>query len=219
MPRIGAMKSQTFPAEGSRAVALLDGVERLSVLALYCWLIGRMVSNSLTGGITASLFLLPSEGLVVIFMLIRRQANDLSGHPREWLFAFLATCTPLLVSPGVDRPLVPVPLAATLLVMGLLVQLHAKITLGRSFGCIPANRGLKLSGPYRFVRHPIYAGYLLSHAAFLAMNPTLWNLIVYSCCYSVQIPRLLAEERLLSRDLRYREYQQVVRYRLVPGVF
>jgi protein-S-isoprenylcysteine O-methyltransferase Ste14 len=103
--------------------------------------------------------------------------------------------------------------------MGLLVQLHAKLTLGRSIGCIPANRGLKLAGPYRFVRHPMYAGYLLSHLAFLAMNPTAWNLAVYALCYGVQVPRLMAEERLLGGDPRYREYQAAVRYRLIPGLF
>ena len=94
--------------------------------------------------------------------------------------------------------------------MGMVVQLHAKITLGRSFGCVPAHRGLKLSGPYRFVRHPMYAGYLLSHLAFLAMNLTPWNIAVYALCYSLQLPRLLAEERLLSRDRCYRDYRAAV---------
>jgi protein-S-isoprenylcysteine O-methyltransferase Ste14 len=65
----------------------------------------------------------------------------------------------------------------------------------------------------------MYAGYLLSHMAFLAMNPTLCNLAIYVVCYGLQIPRLLAEERLLARDQRYRAYLTVVRYRLIPGVF
>jgi hypothetical protein len=43
--------------------------------------------------------------------------------------------------------------------------------------------------------------------------------LVYVICYSVQIPRILTEERLLGQDPRYREYQTVVRYRLIPGVF
>jgi protein-S-isoprenylcysteine O-methyltransferase Ste14 len=65
----------------------------------------------------------------------------------------------------------------------------------------------------------MYAGYLISHLAFLALNPTPWNLLVYALCYAVQIPRLLAEERLLSADPDYRAYQTQVHYRLVPGVF
>jgi len=91
--------------------------------------------------------------------------------------------------------------------------------LGRSFGVVPAHRGLKLAGPYRFVRHPMYAGYLLSHLAFLTMNCTWWNVGVYAVLYGLQVPRLLAEERLLDTDLRYRAYRTKVRYRLIPGIF
>jgi protein-S-isoprenylcysteine O-methyltransferase Ste14 len=91
--------------------------------------------------------------------------------------------------------------------------------LGRSFGLLPANRGLILRGPYRLVRHPMYFGYLLVHVGFLLLNPSLWNLMVYVAAYACQVPRLLVEERLLARDKSYAEYQQQVRYRLIPGVF
>ena len=127
---------------------------------------------------------------------------------------------PLLVQPGLGQPLLPVAVGAVLLLMGMIVQVHAKLVLGRSLGCVPANRGLKLSGPYRFVRHPMYTGYFLSHMAFLAMNPLAWNLVlVASGATLLQVPRLLAEERLLSQEDRYADYMRAVRYRLIPGVF
>jgi protein-S-isoprenylcysteine O-methyltransferase Ste14 len=65
----------------------------------------------------------------------------------------------------------------------------------------------------------MYAGYMLSHVAFALMNPTWWNLAMYLTCDALQIPRLLAEERLLGRDEAYRRYQSLVTYRLLPGVF
>lgn len=65
----------------------------------------------------------------------------------------------------------------------------------------------------------MYAGYMLGHAGFLLMNPSAWNLAVYLVSDAIQIPRLLAEERLLSEDPAYRAYRSVVRWRLVPGVF
>jgi protein-S-isoprenylcysteine O-methyltransferase Ste14 len=191
----------------------------LFVLGLYGWLVARLVGSYWANGGIANLLVLPSEGLVVFFVLVRRRAREVSRRPWEWLLAMLATCSPMLVSTGVGNALVPATLGAAILIMGMLVQLHAKLTLGRSFGCVPAHRGLKLRGPYRFVRHPMYAGYLLSHLAFLLMNPTPWNLAVYTLAYVLQVPRLLAEERLLARDPCYTDYQASVRYRLIPGVF
>jgi protein-S-isoprenylcysteine O-methyltransferase Ste14 len=189
------------------------------LLGFYGWLVARLLIGYWSNGGVASLLLLPSEGLVVFFILFRRRASELSKRPAEWLLALAATCSPMLVSTGVGDALVPATVGAAILLLGMLVQLHAKLTLGRSLGCVPAHRGLKLSGPYRFVRHPMYAGYLVSHLAFLLMNPTWWNLAVYAFCYALQIPRLLAEERLLARDTHYRDYQAAVRYRLIPGVF
>jgi protein-S-isoprenylcysteine O-methyltransferase Ste14 len=198
---------------------LLDWGERTAILALYGWLVARMVASYLSHGALIDLLLLPSEGLVVLLILVRRDASVISRRPADWMLGFSATSAALLVYPGVGRPLVPVTLAATMLLMGLLVQVHAKLVLGRSFGCVPANRGLKFAGPYRYVRHPMYLGYLISHVAFFSANPTVWNLGVYLLCYGLQVPRLLAEERLLSQDPRYLDYMSRVRYRLIPRVF
>lgn len=222
MSVLGTSMETILPASAGRhgtTDRVLDGAERLLVLALYGWLVARLVIGYGHDGRLANLLLLPSEGLVVVFMLLRRRASEISRHPGEWLLAIAATCIPMLVTPGVGNSPIPPAVGATVLLMGLLVQVHAKVTLGRSIGCIPANRGLKLAGPYRFVRHPMYAGYLLSHMAFLAMNPTPWNLALYAACYGLQVPRLLAEERLLGRDARYREYQADVRHRIIPGIF
>jgi protein-S-isoprenylcysteine O-methyltransferase Ste14 len=65
----------------------------------------------------------------------------------------------------------------------------------------------------------MYAGYMLTHLAFFLLNPTIWNLTMYVLCDSLQIPRLLAEERLLRQDPKYQDYMATVRYRLMPGVF
>jgi len=197
----------------------IDWFERGAILALYAWLALRIVGGFVTQGGIGNLLLLASEGLVVFFILIRRTTSDVSLRAGDWLLAFSATAAALAVQPGSRSPLLPPFLLATLLLMGIFVQVHAKLVLARSFGCVPANRGLKFAGPYRYVRYPMYLGYLLSHVAFLLMNPTGWNLGVYVLCYALQVPRLLAEERLLREDAEYRDYMAAVRYRLIPGVF
>jgi protein-S-isoprenylcysteine O-methyltransferase Ste14 len=197
----------------------LDWIEGVIVLALYAWFVSRIVSSYLLVGGMVNLLLLLSEGLVVFFMLIRRRATTISRHTSDWLAALAATCGSLLVFPVADRALVPLQFAAAVAVAGMLIQIVAKITLGRSIGSIPAQRKLKLSGPYRYLRHPMYAGYILSELAFLAVNPSLWNAGVYALAWGLQLYRVRAEERLLSCDPRYEHYCSLVRYRLIPGLF
>lgn len=195
-----------------------DFAERTIIVVLYAWLCVRLGASFHATHQLGSLLILVSEGLVLLFLLVRRGAQELSLAPREWALALLASAAPLVVHPG-GHPLVPSLAGASLIVMGILVQLHGKLTLGRSFGCVPAHRGLKLDGPYRLVRHPIYAGYLISHTGFVLLNPTWWNLAAYVVCYALQIPRLIAEERFLAHDAAYAAYLERVRWRLVPGVF
>src|ERR1700682_5194874 len=59
-------------------------------------------------------------------------------------------------------PPLPTLFCGLLITAGVLLQIYAKLTLRRSFGIIAANRGVMTSGPYRVVRHPMYAAYLLS---------------------------------------------------------
>lgn len=209
-------------AAKTRSVRLghvLDWTERVLLLMLCAWLVFRILSAWMTHGGIANLILLPSEGVVVFFVLIRRGTDSISRRPHDWMLAFLGSVAPLLVFPGVGHGLAPPVVAAILMIMGMFVQLHAKLSLGRSFGLVAANRGLKFSGPYQYVRHPMYMGYWLTHVGFFLMNPTSWNLGVYVLGYAAQIWRLLVEERLLEEDPRYAEYMTRVRYRLLPGVF
>lgn len=205
---------------GGTLPTVLDWGERVVLVLLYAWLTARIVATLFTGqGHAVNLLLLLSEGSVLVFVLFRRRATHISRRPVDWLLAWSAVMAPLLVYPDSARALVPSIVGAAPMLLGLAIQVNAKMILGRSFGCVAANRGLKFSGPYRRVRHPIYLGYLLVHLGFLLINPTLWNLSVYALCYTLQIPRLLAEERLLSQDETYRQYMEQVRFRLIPKVF
>ena len=101
----------------------------------------------------------------------------------------------------------------------MLTHIGAKLSLQRSFGLVAANRGVKVSGMYVFVRHPMYAGYMMTHIGFFLFAPTLQNFAVYAATWTLLIMRVFAEERILSQDVTYREFQSRVPYRLLPGVF
>jgi protein-S-isoprenylcysteine O-methyltransferase Ste14 len=72
---------------------------------------------------------------------------------------------------------------------------------------------------YRFVRHPIYLGYLLTHIGFVAANLADWNLCILAAADIALMMRAVREERTLAQDPEYRDYMQRVRWRIIPGVF
>ena len=199
---------------------VLDLIER-AVIAIFfsamAW--SFLVSWQQTGNIV-SLILLLSESSVVLFIVIRRSTGDVSVKPIDWLVAVLGTTAPLLVRPtGGGDALASLYVCVPLMLTGLALQIAAKLTLRRSFGVVAANRGVKVTGPYRLVRHPMYAGYLMTQLAFLLINPSAWNLAVYSFATALQIGRIMAEEQVLGSDPSYRAFAAVVPSRLVPRVF
>jgi protein-S-isoprenylcysteine O-methyltransferase Ste14 len=126
---------------------------------------------------------------------------------------------PLLVRAGGDASSVPDVVTAAASAIGLVIVTAGKLSLGRSFGLVPANRGVVGRGMYGFVRHPIYAGYLLTHLAFAIAMPQPWNIAVIVLADSALVARALREERLLGADDAYRSYCQRVVWHFVPGVF
>jgi len=76
------------------------------------------------------------------------------------------------------------------------------------------------SGPYRFVRHPGYAGNLLALFGIVLALGSLWTLIPATVATVIGVIRTGLEDRTLQEELPgYREYAQRVRYRLFPGIY
>lgn len=103
--------------------------------------------------------------------------------------------------------------------VGAAGALWSLLALGRSFGLVAANRGLQTQGPYKLVRHPLYAFYFLVWAGYLLESPTARNIAIFSLAAVCQFVRIHREETFLSRDPAYRAYCSVVRYRLLPRVY
>lgn len=215
----------TLPAPFDLAPARLDG-ERLAdiasravVVVLFSMMAIRFGADFLATGRVTGLLLLVSEMLVVVLTVIRRSAAavDRSMHAR--LLTALSMLGPPLLQPAHVAALLPQSLTVAASAAGLAIVIAGKITLGRSFGLMPANRGVVSSGVYRIVRHPIYLGYLVTHVAFLAATPSAWNIAALFAADSALLARAVCEEKTLSGDERYRAYQQTVRWRVCPGVF
>src|ERR1700730_14979496 len=75
------------------------------------------------------------------------------------------------------------------------------------------------TGPYALVRHPMYAGALVMLLGIPISLCSWWGVLVIAVIMPALIWRLFDEEKFLTRNLPgYREYQNKVRYRLIPGV-
>lgn len=204
---------------GFSFLLLLDMFERIALTLIFVFMAVNFAHAWMLGANYSSALILLSEAVIILFIVCRRVTEVVSLRPFDWILAFVGTASPLLVQPTLGDGLVPIYLCTLLMIAGLSIQFAAKLTLRRSFGAVAANRGVKVSGPYRFVRHPMYAGYLLLHIGFLLANPTWWNAIIYLICQVAQVGRIMAEERLLGQDAKYRAFAEQVRYRLIPGIF
>ena len=205
-------------AAQARRERLGDLFARAGISALFVLLaisIGREFAE--TGHLTG-LLLLVSEALVVLLTVVRRRATVVD---RTWAARMIATIS--IVGVPFIRPtgggLAPDAATAVLSAVGLLIVIAGKVTLGRSFGLMPANRGIVCRGIYRWLRHPIYAGYMITHAAFLVAHPSGWNLAVLAVSDAALLVRSIYEEKTLSMDPKYAEYMTRVRWRVAPGMF
>jgi protein-S-isoprenylcysteine O-methyltransferase Ste14 len=76
------------------------------------------------------------------------------------------------------------------------------------------------SGPYRFVRHPGYVGFILQSVGTALLLGSLWALIRGLVAAILMVIRTGLEDRMLRAELPgYQEYAHQVRYRLVPGAW
>ena len=76
------------------------------------------------------------------------------------------------------------------------------------------------SGPYRFVRHPMYVGLILLHVSIALVLGSMWTLALAALITILFLWRTALEDRTLRRELSgYEEYTHVTRYRLMPGIW
>lgn len=163
------------------------------------------------------LFIVAVETLFAVFFVVRRRASATSSGLVASLSTILGTLLPLLLRPvpGADDLLA----AQLVQVAGGVLGVSGILSLNRSVGLLPANRGVRSGGAYRLVRHPLYASYLVSHLGYVASNFGAWNVAVTIAALCAQLVRIRGEERLLSTDPAYVAYRARTRWRLVPFVY
>ncbi len=157
--------------------------------------------------------------ILVVTMVIRRPPKRVTPNPLYWLLAFVASYWLILILGLLQkgRPLAANWITDSIAVLGLLIVVWARLSLGRNIGFVPAQRELVHSGAYAFMRHPIYTGVLFTHIAFVLRAFSPLNALLMGLGVFWFIPvKSLVEEDFLRADSQYAAYMQKVRARWIP---
>ncbi|MBK8558833.1 isoprenylcysteine carboxylmethyltransferase family protein [Candidatus Amarobacter glycogenicus] len=199
----------------SRRLSYVQDAALVCVSALFFYVHARHVieSHSVT-----NVFFAVEQGLLVGMFLMRRRSENTSTRPADWVVATIGGWLPLALRPhetGGSAELI----GAGISMIGLTCVIVSFATLGKSFGVVAANRGLKVGGPYQFIRHPIYFSHATTMTGFVVANFWSYNVAILAIVTTFQVLRIAAEERVLVATSDYASYKARVRWRLVPGLY
>lgn len=218
----------------------------LQVIATHAWLIGSLFIAAgrwdwVRGWISVGLAVV---GLTALGLIVRHYNPELLAERARWRRKdtkpfdkiFMALYLPLvLLHPAIagldavrfhwsSMPFAFVYVGAAMFVASLVVIGWAMVVnpYAESSVRIQSDRGQTVvtSGPYRFVRHPMYVGILLMGIANPLLWGSVWALAMSGVFILLFLWRTAREDQTLRRELAgYEEYAGETRYRLVPGVW
>ena len=179
--------------------------------------------------------------LVAIWMSVKapglmEERSRKAGNVKTWDNIIMSIYTvllfALLITAGLDAgrfrwSVMPV----TLQILGIVLLALSGYVIWRvtavnyylsRYARIQDDRGQKVvaEGPYRFVRHPMYAMIIPFMAGIAFVLGSWWALLPGGLIGVLFVIRTAMEDKMLQQELPgYREYAQKVRYRLFPGIW
>jgi protein-S-isoprenylcysteine O-methyltransferase Ste14 len=110
-------------------------------------------------------------------------------------------------------------LSMLLVICGTLFAVWTTLTLARSISIVPQARKLVTSGPYAFIRHPLYLGEFFVLFGIALQHSVPWGMLLLVVQTMFQFQRMKNEECVLARAFpNYEEYRARTA-RLLPGVY
>lgn len=167
-------------------------------------------------------FLLVLFYALVVWLLLSRPPA-LGGHakvlPRVLSYAGSLVPLTFVLLPADAAPLPVAATASGLMVAGLAFSMYSVWHLGRSFSVLPQARALVDTGPYRWIRHPLYVGEIVAAVGAALFEPSLARFLVVAVFAGLQVYRTVREEEVLTAHLaEYAAYRKRT-HRFIPGAY
>lgn len=188
-----------------------------TLAAFYLYFDYRLITDFMLTYRISSALLVIFETAIVFFSLTRPLPDKTNTSLYDWFIALSGTTIVILLRPSaqVDDNIA----LLTVQIIGMMISLVGLFSLNKSWGLVAANRGIRSSGMYKFVRHPIYAGYFISFGCFVAQNLMSYNVFILALFITLEVLRIHAEEDILSQDPAYMAYKQTTRWRVIPYIY
>jgi len=200
-----------------RETGIFDFLSRATVVLLFALLSINLLREFLRTGHVTGLLLLASESLVVVLTIARRRAAVIDSSAKAATVTGVSLVGPWMLRAADAGALVPDNVTSMISGVGLLIVVASKMALGRSFGLVPANRGVVVRGPYGVVRHPIYLALFLYMLSFGIAFGHFVQFIISVPLYIVGAAIRVREEEKLLRAQFGEEHAHYVRE--VPAFF
>ena len=156
---------------------------------------------------------------VVVFMRTRPSVKATGFESRITALGGTFLSYVIALSPRRELSLVLEMTSTVLMLIGTFGAVIALCHLGRSFSIMAETRKLVTSGPYRFVRHPLYLTEEIAIIGLFIQFASPWTALILALQIGCQLRRIDNEESVLTSQFsEYATYSQTTA-RLLPGIY
>src|ERR1700745_198913 len=158
--------------------------------------------------------------LLALLMQTRSPAKAQADGLLPRIAAFVGTYLPWTITFfGKTEQALPNLLSTACVLIGMIMTLVTIRHLGRSFSLVPQARSVVQTGPYRWIKHPLYLSEEIAILGVVLQYLTPLTVTVLVLHIGVQVCRILYEEDLLRRNCPEYSSYEASRWRLIPYVW
>jgi protein-S-isoprenylcysteine O-methyltransferase Ste14 len=158
--------------------------------------------------------------LVALLIITRPPAKAQADGLLPRIAAFVGSYLPWTITfVGKTDQALPNLLSTACVLIGMIMTLVTIRHLGRSFSLVPQARSVVQTGPYRWIKHPLYLAEEIAILGVVLQYLTPATVTILVLHIGVQVCRILYEEDLLRRNCPEYSTYEASRWRLIPYVW